>query len=321
MKLFAVLDTEVADLNVGNKIIMDSIMDEIDGLCDGFLCRLQFAEAYGKRSRDIMKASEVVFFGGTNSLSSNIRKYKQFGFTGRDVLHGIDNVLLFGVGWWQYQTAPTWYSSLFYKKILSSKYIHSVRDEYTLEKLKSIGIHNVVNTGCPTTWGLTKEHCSKIPEAKAHRIVFTLTDYNQSPRDDALMIDLLTQMYEEVYFWPQGFGDLDYFNSLALSTKRINVLKSGVKSLDNILSQGGVDYVGTRLHAGIRALQHAIRTLIIGVDNRAAEMSKDIGLPVLSRSGISDLQSYMNNDWVIDVKIKTDEIERWREQFKNGSGR
>ena len=128
-------------------------------------------------------------------------------------------------------------------------------------------------------------------------------------------------MYEEVYFWPQGFGDLDYFNSLALSTKQINVLKSGVKSLDNILSQGGVDYVGTRLHAGIRALQHAIRTLIIGVDNRAAEMSKDIGLPVLSRSGISDLQSYMNNDWVIDVKIKTDEIERWREQFKNGSGR
>ena len=315
MKLYSILDTEVADFNVGNKIIMEAVFEELENLCDGFLCRLQFSEAYGKRSREIMKRSELVFFGGTNSLSSNIRKYKQFGFGARDVLHGINNVLLFGVGWWQYQNVPTWYSAHFYKKLLSKDYTHSVRDEYTLVKLKDIGINNVINTGCPTTWGLTKEHCSKIPIKKAEKVVFTLTDYSQNPDYDRLMIDVLLKSYAQVFLWPQGFGDLDYFQSLVASDSRVQVLKPGLKSLDNILVHGGLDYIGTRLHAGIRALQYAVRSLVIGVDNRAAEMSKDIGLPVLSRDNIAALEVYLRAGWDIDVNIKRDEIDYWRAQF------
>ena len=48
------------------------------------------------------------------------------------------------------------------------------------------------------------------------------------------------------------------------------------------------DYVGTRLHAGILALNYRKRTLIIAVDNRAAEMKTDINLPVIARG---DLES------------------------------
>ena len=49
-----------------------------------------------------------------------------------------------------------------------------------------------------------------------------------------------------------------------------------------------IDYVGTRLHAGIRALQHKKRTIIIGIDNRAIEKAKDFNLTVIDRKNIKN---------------------------------
>ena len=45
------------------------------------------------------------------------------------------------------------YTAHIYKRILSSEFMHSVRDSFTEEQLRSVGINNVINTGCPTMWG------------------------------------------------------------------------------------------------------------------------------------------------------------------------
>ena len=67
------------------------------------------------------------------------------------------------------------------KILLSKTYLHSVRDEYTKDMLERIGIKNVINTGCPTMWSLTEEHCKQIPIKKSNSVVFTITDYNKKP--------------------------------------------------------------------------------------------------------------------------------------------
>ena len=49
-----------------------------------------------------------------------------------------------------------------------------------------------------------------------------------------------------------------------------------------------IDYVGTRLHGGMRALQHEKRTIILGIDNRAIELNKDYNIPVIEQKNLSD---------------------------------
>ena len=181
--------------------------------------------------------------------------------------------------------------------------LHSVRDSFTESQLKAVGINNVINTGCPTMWNLTPEHCKSISAVKSNAVVFTLTDYNQDLTSDLKLISALKYLYQDVYFWPQGSGDISYFESLPIDVVReVKVLSPHLHSLNAILVSGNIDYVGTRLHAGIRALQRKVRSLIIGIDNRAIEKSKDFGLPVLSRTDIDRLREGANKSLMLDHK-------------------
>ena len=56
-------------------------------------------------------------------------------------------------------------------------------------------------------------------------------------------------------FWPQGFNDLSYLESLAVDKNRISILSSNIDSFNSLIDMGNIDYIGTRLHGGIRALQ------------------------------------------------------------------
>ena len=127
--------------------------------------RLQYAERFGRQSLRHMRHSDYIFWGGTNALTSHMNKYKQMGFLLKDLLF-VKDLILLGVGWWQYQGKPNLYTRLFLRRLLSLERIHSVRDSYTEGMLKSIGIENVVNTSCPTVWGITREHCRRIPTLK-----------------------------------------------------------------------------------------------------------------------------------------------------------
>ncbi|WP_185157812.1 polysaccharide pyruvyl transferase family protein [Klebsiella pneumoniae] len=108
---------------------------------------------------------------------------------------------------------------LIFTKILSNEHLHSVRDQYTADMLKSIGITNVINTGCPTMWDLSKEHCEKIPHRKADNVITTITDYNTDVQSDKNMLDLLLSKYDSVYLWLQGDGDLKFLKEIGYQDK------------------------------------------------------------------------------------------------------
>ena len=78
-----------------------------------------------------------------------------------------------------------------------------------------------------------------------------------------------------------------------------------------------LDFIGTRLHAGIRALQKFRRTIILGIDNRATEKSKDFNLKVLQRDDIDKLNGIINNDFRTEININETNIKKWKDQFKS----
>ena len=80
-----------------------------------------------------------------------------------------------GVGSQQYNQKINAYTRSAYQYLFNKDYLHSVRDSYTEQALKSIGIHNVVNTACPTMWSLTEEKCASIPTSKASTVVLPVS--------------------------------------------------------------------------------------------------------------------------------------------------
>ena len=87
-------------------------------------------------------------------------------------------------------------------------------------------------------------------------------------------------------------------------------------SLDECLEREAVDYVGTRLHAGIRAMQKGRRSLIIGIDNRAIEMGTDFNLPVVRRDDVAkSLQGRIDGSWETHIRLDHQAIRTWRGQF------
>ena len=103
------------------------------------------------------------------------------------------------------------------------------------------------------------------------------------------------------------------------STNLDDVMKSGT-IIDAPVSQELLEtifYVGTRLHAGIHALNQKVRTIILAVDNRATEMGKDFNLPVIQRTQVEEkLQIMIQSTWRTKISIPKENIQKWKMQFK-----
>lgn len=312
-KKILIFDTSIATQNLGDLIILDSVKNSLEKMFPyGRFFNTATHEVIGMASYKLCKNSDFAFVAGTNLLSSNMNSYNQWKVNFYDAAF-LKNIILMGVGWWQYQNGVNLYTKLLYRRLLNNKFLHSVRDNYTKEKLSDAGVYNCINTGCPTTWSLTPQHCEDIPKLKSDSVVFTLTDYKKDHTKDSKLIRYLSENYETIYFWPQGSGDLEYLESFPCD---VEVVAPSLKAFDFILTNSkSIDYVGTRLHAGIRALQHKRRTIIIGVDNRAAEIAKDIELPFLTREEIDGLDDMINGKWATLLSIDFDAIETWRSQF------
>lgn len=224
--------------------------------------------------------------------------------------------ILMGAGWGYYSDKISLYTKIFYRLILNKKYLHAVRDMYTWNKLKHMGIENVVYTGCPTMWGLTPEFCEGIPEKKACYAVTTVTSYEQDRERDGYMIHTLCTCYEKVFVWPQGKDDREYILSLINENEKITVLDRTLKAFEEVLKLSSIDYIGTRLHGGVMALNAGKRSLIIATDNRAEEIGKDTGLPILSRKHLKGaLESRIYEDYKTEIHMPFENIELWKKQF------
>jgi polysaccharide pyruvyl transferase WcaK-like protein len=81
------------------------------------------------------------------------------------------------------------------------------------------------------------------------------------------------------------------------------------------LDNHDIDYVGTRLHAGIRALQKKRRAIIIAIDNRAIEKQKDFNLTIINRDKIDYLKDKILSSFNTDIRIPVSNIDLWKKQF------
>ncbi|MEY3691963.1 MAG: hypothetical protein RLZZ388_134, partial [Bacillota bacterium] len=228
----------------------------------------------------------------------------------------VSPLILVGVGWWKKGDLPNQYSKLLYNRLLDKKMLHSVRDNYTLRQFNEMGFKNILNTACPTMWKLTKDHCKDIPKTKALDVVTTLTDYDKNPVADQQMLNILSKKYRKVYLWLQGVNDFNYANLLSLPTN-LELINPNLEDYDAILNQQDIEYVGTRLHAGIRALQKKKRTIILAVDHRALEKKKDFQLTVLDRNDIHLLEGMIDDRFKTDIQLPIDSIQAWKNQFLN----
>lgn len=319
IKKIVLYNPSVSSLNMGDHIIFDGVRNQLNCLLDeSFIVEISThlpVSGYLKHTKNF----EHKFVCGSNLLRGKMNQFfRQWDI---HILNAnlVGPCVLVGVGWWQYGDEPNFYTKNLYKKVLSRKHLHSVRDSYTEKQMIKMGFDNVINTGCPTMWDLTPQHCSEIPSKKAKDVVCTITDYNKDIQKDTMMLNILCRNYENVYLWIQGTKDFEYFKELSIEDKNIKIINPNLKAFDSVLSND-VDYVGTRLHAGIRALQKKKRSIIIGIDNRAIEKQKDFNLVCISRNEIETLEAKILSEFFTAIVIPERNIERWKSQFVTDGG-
>jgi polysaccharide pyruvyl transferase WcaK-like protein len=272
-------------------------------------------EWMGAQSRRLIRMSDWTIAGGTSLLSSRMWFRGNWKVTPIDALSGLD-VVLMGAGWYQYQGAADPYSRWMLRSLLSRSRVHSVRDSYARTKLASIGIANVVNTGCPTLWHLNAAHCARLPKQKAESVLTTVNSYPKlyDRAADQHLIEILRRHYRNVYLWIQTHSDYEYARALDANLIFVN---PSLKALDAVLASNlDIDYVGNRLHAGIRALQKGRRAIIVEIDNRAREMGSDFGLPTVPRTEFSKLERMITECAEIAIRLPYQDIARWKDQFR-----
>ncbi|OLO83454.1 capsular biosynthesis protein [Actinomyces naeslundii] len=326
MKRILLLDTSVGSLNMGDEIIGRSIeMNWRELFSSNYVMRLAaHSPMYTpvqyllyKRKLSIFKGAEIKFLCGTNALYTNMLRplptwninYLNCGM--------VAGTVCLGVGAGVNSSSVNLYTRALYRKVLSHEVVHSVRDERTKQLLEQVGLR-AWNTGCPTLWGLTPEHCEAIARTKGDEVVFTLTSYHPDPRKDRAMIDVLRRHYSRLHFWPQSINDLDYLHSLDAADD-VEIVTPSLAGFREVLDRG-VDYVGNRLHGGIFALQRRRRAIIVAIDYRAREMAKNYSLPLVERDSIeNDLADMVESSWATRIQgLDFDLIETWKAQFGVG---
>lgn len=323
MKKILLLDTSIATFNIGDEIINDSIKQNWPELfLKNYIATYPvhtppyswWQQLFFSKKYTNLQNVDYKFLCGTNSLYTNMFRP----FPGWNIYPWnstfLKNTILLGVGAGINSKKVNFYTQKMYRKVLSKDYIHSVRDSYTEDLLNSLG-YKAINTGCPTLWGLTSDFCKGIPMEKADNVLFTLTGKQPDFNNDKLMIEILSKNYKELYFWPQTISDLDYLNSLG--DFRYNLVAPNLSAYDDILTQN-IDYVGSRLHGGIRALQHAKRSLIISIDYRAENMGSNYSLPILKREDIAvNLEALINTSRKTEINgLDFSAINKWKSQFE-----
>lgn len=306
------LDTARHSDNLGDQIIMDAVMDALhSALGDARITHSVATHRYAKpRDYLAMRRHRFAVLGGTNALKSHMFVRSNWKVTPMDIAL-LRDVVLLGIGWQQYQGSPDRLTKWFFGSVLSKNHLHSVRDSHSLAMLGSC-VKNVVNTSCPTLWALDQAALERIPVRKARKAVFALTHYRPHANDLAIYEHLL-EHYEEVFFWPQQAEDVPYAASLGMD--RLTPIAPAVEAYNAVLDREDVDFVGARLHGGIRALQRGRRALVLAVDNRANEIAKDTQLPVLPRDSVADIAAWIAHPVPMRLTLPHDAIAAWKGQF------
>ncbi len=325
MKKILLFDTSQGTKNLGDFIIMDAIHKQLQFLLENnfvisYPTHMPILHSYQMlRKNEVSKAcreADYKFLCGTNLFAHNLLHITLGWNINLIDAKNYEGSISIGCGSVPSDKKINSYTKAVYHKALNHEVVHSTRDERTKDFLESLGFQ-AINTGCPTTWSLTEEFCKEIPKEKASNVVFTLTDYKQDEQKDEMLLQLLLENYENVYFWPQGDADYDYFRKMKNADK-VKLLGANLASYHHLLSNDALDldYVGTRLHAGIYAMQHKRRSIIINVDNRAKDMARTYGLHIIEREQIQDVPNYIKQEIETNIKLNVENIKKWKQQFE-----
>ncbi len=324
MKKVVVFDTAIGTTNLGDEIILQCLEEQMAFLLDNcFIMRFGThmknlpRERYVNGSQKIQFAYDADFklIMGTNLLSRDIKKTQPQWPIGKLDSWLYDNCIMAGVGTTLSEGKVTRYSKKMYQRILRPDFCHSVRDEESKRLLEEAGFQ-AINTGCPTLWKITPEFCKQIPTQKASRVVFSLSGYKaqRNRKRDLDLIRILRDNYEELYFWSQTSADEPYLDTFE-DVGDIHRICS-MKKYKEILDAGDIDYVGTRLHGGVYALQRKVRSIIIAIDHRARGFHETNNLCICERDDIPEkLEDMINGALVTEIRLRQDDIDRWKAQF------
>jgi polysaccharide pyruvyl transferase WcaK-like protein len=303
------LDPSVGTRNAGDLIIRESVISVLRelGVQNSGMVVLPTQTRLSREQRRTASSCQKFIVGGTNLLTSHILGYHQWKLRPADLGIFRQNVTLLGVGWWQYQRPPDLITRTALRRVLRPNG-HAIRDAWSSRQLATARVESA-NTACPTMWSLPDHPEGSMEPGRA--VVVTLTDYNRSIDEDTRLLELLAESYAEVKVWPQGSKDLSYLRRI---NARFEVLGPGLAVFDKTLEEGS-DYVGTRLHAGIRALQKGARTTIVTVDNRAREMAKDTGLPTVERD-LSGADETLFGRRMLTLRIPRDAVQAWMDETR-----
>ena len=314
--LINMFDTAINSDNIGDEIIMDAVWSIAREIFPDATFITTPTHRYATPAELLAgRRADLSIVGGTNILKPHMFYKGNWRITPADLL-AWRNVVLLGVGWRHYSGKPDIASRAFLRAVLSRNYLQSVRDGYTLGKLEDF-LHNVIFTGCPTMWQLTDEACGRIPVRKAQHAMFTVTYYHPAPEQDKAVFDLLKKHYETVYVWAQQADDVGYIEKLGIGD--FIWVDRTLKAYDTVLSEVDIDYVGTRLHGGIRALQHGRRSAIIPVDNRATEIEKQTRLPIVQRSDLAAVERWILDPVPTTLTMPWEDLTRWKAQFRQAA--
>lgn len=326
-KNIALYNPSISSMNEGDHIIFNSASEQLRSMFpDSRFVDIPTQTSVSRKVLKWFSDVDVKFVCGTNLLKYGMLIDKKRGLWRMNNVRQWDvtlskanltgPVVLMGCGWHHYQKNKDLYSKLLWNRLLSKKYMHSVRDEYTQKKLKEIGINNTIVTGCPTLWNFTSDFCAEIPKSKAKNVITTITNYYEDICNDKKMMNVLCSNYDKIFLWLQGHQDNKYLLKLGLDPK-VKIIEGNVSEFDKLLVQDdNIEYVGTRLHGGIRALQLKKRTTIIAIDNRAIEMGKDFNLNIFLREKIDGLADYLNSMRPNNIEIPIKEIQKFKQQFE-----
>lgn len=327
MNSVLLFDTAIGTSNVGDEIIFESVKDGLDDLLSkSVVLRLgthtkNFSAAHIFRGiknhgkiRNFCFNTDYKFICGTNMLDKKIPYIGgQFILSKastllykNSILVGVGRISDFEINDMSHRTKNL------YKKILSPKYYHSTRDDETKRIVEQLGF-KAINTGCPTLWKLTPDFCNQIPKSKAENVIISLSGYPDQidKQKDKLFYEIIRNNYKNVYVWIQTLFDYEYCQRIIGDANYI----FSFKDFDDIMKKGNVDYVGTRLHGGIYALQHKIRTIILAIDERARGFNETNNIPIFERNDIENIEPILNNYLETDIKLNLDNINKFLNQF------